>query len=90
MKYIQQLDETDCGAACIAMNNFVELNEKEMIEINGGGWGTVIVGGVFTVLGIVAAVASCGTAIPAYGAILQDLVLQGGVCYNYIWCNDRN
>lgn len=60
------------------MNNFVELNEKEMIEINGGGWGTVIVGGAITVLGIVAAVASCGTAIPAYGAICTGLSIAGG------------
>lgn len=34
MKYIQQLDETDCGAACLAM--IEEISEEEMMSINGG------------------------------------------------------
>lgn len=60
------------------MNNFVELSNEELLSIDGGSWGSVAIGAVITVAGIAATVASCGTAIPAWGAVLTGISIVGG------------
>ncbi len=60
------------------MNNFISVSEDELLNIDGGSWKAVAIGGVITVAGVVGAVASCGTAVPTYGMIATGLSIIGG------------
>lgn len=62
----------------IESNCFYEISKEEMETVDGGGWKSVAVGAAVTAAGIVGVVASCGTGIPAYGAIATGISIIGG------------